>query len=384
MRHFSWQFWMLCLSTLFFFTSFNLIIPELSSYLEQLGSKNKAWIISSFAFVALICRPFSGVLTDKIGRLPIMILGAGIACVASLSYPLAVMASSFIAIRLFHGFSAGFKPTATVAYVSDIVPQKKRGEAMGFVGLMNNIGFMIGVGFGSLIKNKFGFEVLFGVSAFFALASILVVLGMKETLANKQAFQFKHLRIKFSEILSLEVAKPAIIMFFGVIPFGCLLTLIPDYSQKIFQLENKGVFFIYMTCSTLITRIVAGKLSDKFGRIPIILVGTMFWIVGLLLLSFTHTLNLFFLSALVLGVASGFNSPSIFAWAIDLASPKTRGRSMSTLFIFLELGIIIGSILPTILVGGNPIDTQNGFKFCLATSIMMLWILIYFKQTEKK
>lgn len=384
MGYFSKSFWRLCLSTLLFFTSFNLIIPELSSYLESLGSKNKAWIISSFAFVALVCRPFSGILSDKIGRVPVMMIGAIIGCLASASYPFASFVSVFIAIRLFHGMSAGFKPTGTVAYVSDIVPDNRRGEAMGIIGLMNNIGFMIGVGLGSLVKIELGFQTLFFFSALFALASLLVILGMKETIPNKETFKPKFIKLAYQEILSKEVLKPSIVMLFGVIPFGSLLTLIPDYSEKIFHLNNKGLFFICMTFSTLTVRFFGGKLSDRVGRVPVIIIGTFFLLIGLILICATQNFSLFIFSAVIFGIATGFNSPSIFAWAIDLASTKARGRAMSTLFIFLELGIIIGSIFPAIIAGKNPNNIRSAFLLPLVTTFIMLCILVYYFSKREK
>ncbi len=55
-----------------------MIIPELPSYLTKLGGgEYKGLIISLFTLTAMISRPFSGKLTDKIGRIPVMVLGPG-------------------------------------------------------------------------------------------------------------------------------------------------------------------------------------------------------------------------------------------------------------------------------------------------------------------
>lgn len=63
------QFILLCMSSLLFSASFNMLIPELPAYISSLGgAEYKGLIIALFTLTAGISRPFSGKLTDKIGR----------------------------------------------------------------------------------------------------------------------------------------------------------------------------------------------------------------------------------------------------------------------------------------------------------------------------
>jgi MFS family permease len=50
------------------------------------------------------------------------------------------------------------------------------------------------------------------------------------------------------------------------------------------------------------------------------------------------------LGAVLYGVATGVNSPTLFAWTVDLADPVKRGKAMSTLYISLEIGILFGAL----------------------------------------
>src|SRR5690606_267688 len=106
------QFWLVCSSSLLFFASFNMIIPELPAYLSSLGGEEyKGLIISLFTLTALLSRPFSGRLADKLGRVPVMMVGSGVCFVISLCYPILTSVSGFLFLRLVHGFSTGFTPT---------------------------------------------------------------------------------------------------------------------------------------------------------------------------------------------------------------------------------------------------------------------------------
>ncbi len=118
-----------------------MIIPELPEYLTLLGgAEYKGLIISLFTITAMLSRPFSGKLADKIGRVPVMIFGASVCLVCSLFYPIVTTLAGFFLLRLVHGFSTGFTPTGTTAYLADIVPAHKRGEAMGLLGTATAVG----------------------------------------------------------------------------------------------------------------------------------------------------------------------------------------------------------------------------------------------------
>ena len=138
---YDYHFWLLCVSSLLFFASFNMIIPELPEYLTQLGgAEYKGFIISLFTITAMISRPFSGKLADKIGRVPVMIFGALVCFICSLFYPIISSLAGFFLLRFVHGFSTGFTPTGNTAYLSDIIPSQRRGEAMGILGTAGAVG----------------------------------------------------------------------------------------------------------------------------------------------------------------------------------------------------------------------------------------------------
>src|SRR6478752_6808678 len=106
------QFWLVCLSSLLFFASFNMIVPELSSYLTSLGGADyKGLIISLFTVTAMLSRPFSGKLADRLGRKPVIIFGGVVCLICSLFYPWLTSLFGFFLLRFFHGFSTGFSPT---------------------------------------------------------------------------------------------------------------------------------------------------------------------------------------------------------------------------------------------------------------------------------
>ncbi|MFT4753677.1 MAG: MFS family permease [Salibacteraceae bacterium] len=372
------QFWLLSLSSTLFFGSFNMMIPELPSYLESLGGGEfKGLIISLFTVTALISRPFSGKLTDTIGRIPVMIIGASVALIAGVLYPVMASVGGFLFLRLFHGFSTGFKPTATAAYISDIVAPNERGEAMGVYGVFASSGMAIGPMIGSYASQYIGMNGVFYLSSFMSFLSVAVIFGMKETLVTKQPMAVKFLHIKFTDFYEKDVLPVAITFLLTTIPFGIILTLIPDLSDHL-GIANRGTFFSIFVVSSITVRFISGKVSDKFGRVPVLIASSFLIGVSVTIISLATTPTIFYLGGILFGLAAGMNSPTIFAWTIDRSNEKHRGRAMSTLYMFLEFGIGSGAAISGFIYGNDPDMFNFAFGFGAVSAFLACGYLVHF------
>ncbi len=339
------QFILLCLSSLLFSSSFNMIIPELPSYLTSLGgAEYKGLIISLFTLTAGISRPFSGKLTDKWGRVPVMAVGSVVCLICGFLYPVLSSVAGFLFLRLIHGFSTGFKPTATSAYVADIIPQERWGEALGMHGLCFSIGGALGPALGGWVVNAYGIDVMFYSSSFLAFLSIVIVANMKETLQTKEKLHKSMFFIGKKDIIDRGALPAGIITFFSYTAFGLILTLIPDWSEHL-GAQNKGIFFTAFTVASVMMRFGAGKVSDRHGRTNVILAGLIVTAIALFVISEGTTINMLLIGAALYGMGTGVLSPAINAWTIDLSNPQHRGKAIATMYISMEIGIGCGALL---------------------------------------
>jgi MFS family permease len=335
----------LSFSAFLFFASFNMIIPMLPDFLTSLGGgEYKGLIIALFTITAGLSRPFSGKLADRIGRIPVMVFGALICFIAGLAYPFVTGVVAFFALRLLHGFSTGFTPTGNAAYIADIVPINRRGEAMGIIGVAISVGTATGNAVGGYIGSVFPIDYVFYISAASALMSIIILAGMNETLADKVQFNFSLLKLNKDEIIEKRVLVPAIYMALSVFSFGLVLTIMPDYSAHL-GISNKGLFFAVFVLASLGVRIVAGKISDKVGRVKVLKVSSFLLCIAMMLIAFSNSFISLMGAGIIFGFAVGMNSPTVFAWAIDLAEENKRGKALATLYIFLEIGIGMGAFI---------------------------------------
>ncbi|WP_051718828.1 MFS transporter [Hymenobacter sp. IS2118] len=357
-RPYTLGFWLMCLSSFLFFLSFNLLLPELPDHLARMGGgEYKGYIIALFTLTAAISRPYSGKLADTVGRIPVMVFGSLVCFLCGFFYPWALTVSGFLLLRLLHGFSTGFKPTGTAAYIADIVPVARRGEAMGLLGVTGAMGLAAGPALGSWLTHAFSLNTMFYCSSAVALLSLLVQGSLTETLpkAQRQRFRLGLLRLRWNEILDRRVLSPAVVTGLCLFPYGAVLTVVPDQSRLLgLDGPTKGLFYVFLTVASLSIRLVAGKVSDVHGRVPVLRWSSLILAAGLALLVWSPSAAWFLAAATVFGIGAGLNSPALYAWTIDLSHPEYRGKAVATMYIALEIGIGLGALLAGWIFANQP------------------------------
>lgn len=326
-----------------------MMIPELPDYLTQLGGREYVGlIIALFTLTAGISRPFSGKITDTVGRVPVMAFGSIVCFVCGFLYPYLLTVWGFLTLRLIHGFSTGTKPTATSAYVADVVPAARRGEAMGMLGLFTAMGMSLGPAIGSWLADAYSMNVMFWTSSAFALLSIVILLQMPETLVNTQPFRFGLLRLTKNELFDKQALPPFIVLLLQSFSSGVVLTVISSLSASL-GITNKGLFFTVYTVASLVVRVLFSRSSDRHGRLPVLFISTAVLAISMGLLVATDPTDRdahvwFWSAAICFGMSWGMNSPTVQAWTADLGDEATRGRAMATMYIALEAGIGLGAV----------------------------------------
>jgi len=99
------------------------------------------------------------------------------------------------------------------------------------------------------------------------------------------------------------------------------------------------------TLASLLIRFIAGKASDRYGRVGIIKISLVLLAVSLILIGLAGSSFSLMCASALYGVATGMLSPSVNAWTIDLSDPSHRGKAIATMYIALEAGIGLGALI---------------------------------------
>lgn len=347
-RLFARPFVILCLATFFFYLSFYLILPVMPLYVAGMGGTptQLGLIIGLFAFMAMVLRPPAGWIIDTRGHRLVLLAGMAIFMLASLGYTLTRSVDAVLALRLFHGMGMGLFPTAATVVVAEVAPPARRGEAMGWFGIANTAGLIIGPAVGTALAGRMGFPVLFLVAAGVAALGVGCLLTLPRTGRRPESAGRP---LQWKDFFSSAAVLPSVLLLFLYIPYGGMVAFIPIIGTGR-GLENPGTFYTVFALAVLLVRAKAGHLSDRRGRAFVILPGMLVASLAFAVLGLTTGSTGVLLGAAIYGVAFGSAQPALMALTADRVPPEERGKAMGTFYTAWELGITTGAVGSGLLV----------------------------------
>jgi MFS family permease len=342
-RLFNRNFLLACLTTLATFTSFYLLLATLPLYIVRLGGGEAevGLIIGVFSATALVLRPFVGAGSDERGKRVFVLAGNAILAVSSGLYWLVATVPLLLGLRVLHGVGWSSFGTAVGALVADAAPPSRRGEAMGYYGMFNNLAMAVGPALGVTIMEGYGFPTLFAVAAAIGVASTLLALPIRERARPAAAPPAMPLAARLIERGALF---PSLILALVAMTYGSIVSFLPVYAARQ-AIGNPGLFFTVYAGVLLVARGFTGQLSDRYGRAAVILPGLALATAALWLLATATSPAMFAAVAALYGLGFAAIQPSMMAMVVDRAAPNRRGAAMGTFSSAMDLGIGGGSIL---------------------------------------
>jgi MFS transporter, DHA1 family, tetracycline resistance protein len=169
-----------------------------------------------------------------------------------------------------------------------------------------------------------------------------------------------------------------ITVFIDLVGFGIVLPLLPYYAET-YGASALAIGFLSTSYSLMqfIFTPVWGRLSDRFGRRPLILLSLAGSCVGFLIFGLAHNLVFLFAGRMVAGIA-GAIIPTTNAYIADVTTPENRARGMGLVGAAFGLGFILGPAIGGILA---PYGYDKPALLASAMAGMNL-VFAYFKLPE--
>lgn len=370
--------------------SFGMLLPELPGYLASMDAHHLiGWIVALFTMGAFGSRFVAGRVADRAGRKPVMLFGTAVTALAGFAYigvarmdSVAMAVTGFLVVRFLHGLSTGFRPTGTSAFLTDLSPPARRGEAFGYLGVAGNAGMAMGPALGSWLAVEFGYDAMFLASSALGLAAYLMTLRLPETLPDARGVEWQDLNVLKGGTVE-PAAWPASVFLLPVaIAFGTFLTVTPDLVGDL-GFVYKGSFNTVVVVASILARLVAGKASDRYGRVELLKVGAVLLAVGMTLFSFASSVPVLLAAGIVYGLSIGINMPAIFAWTIDLAPEGKSATALSTMLMSLEVGIGLGAYVSGSWFASEPEVLLELYGMCAGFGVLGFGFLTWWKRVNK-
>lgn len=367
------------------FFGFWLLIPVLPFYLKDSFGCTESVIgavLCCYTVSGLCVRPFSGFLYDGFSRKPLYILSYFVFTSIFVGYLLAATLTVFIICRVIHGLAFGTVTVGGNTIVIDITPSSRRGEAVGYYGLMNNIAMSTGPMVGIYMH-----EVGVDYSNIFLTSLASCVCGLIAASLVKTTYKKPEKRspVSLDRFILLKGIPASISLLLLSIPYGCTTNYVAMYVKQIGLDVSSAFFFVLMAIGMGVSRLFAGKWVDRglvtetISRGFWLIIPAFFFLGMCRLFMAWHTGWLadaaFLLVPLMQGVGFGIMFPAYNTLYVNLAPNNRRGTATSTYLTAWDVGIGIGMV-----AGGVIADWLTFSAVYIFGAVLSVISMIYFNR----
>jgi MFS family permease len=335
--------------------------PALPLFIRSLGvpMSTVGFIAAASTVVGIIFSLPFGMLSDIIGRRRVLLMAATVFATAPFMYLLITSPWQLVVVRVYHGLATAILGPVAMAAVADTFEQG-RGERLGWYSSATMVGRFLAPFAGGFLIFGDDFRWVYladgfaGVLAF--IAAVRLPLSTRTSVSDWE--NLKRERHKYGAEIAFVFRNVGILATSGVeaaqyFAFGCLETFLPIYLNENlgYPAWKIGMLFTAQIMVSAFTKPIMGRLSDRYGRVSMIVAGLGLGGVttSLMLISSGYVLFLALIALFGLGLSTVTASTSAFV--ADLSRVQSRGSAMGILSAIMDIGHSSGPMIAGILIG---------------------------------
>lgn len=323
---------------------------------------------SLYSLLQFVCTPFIGVLSDRFGRKPVLMVSiAGII----VSYAIWFVAGSFsllVLSRILGGIMSGNISTAS-AVVADVTSVRNRSKGMAIIGMAFGLGFVVGPAIGGFsamvdLTEHFPSLVSYGVNPFSVPAFIAFILSVAnlvfvatrfhETLSESSKSEGRIERsISLVKLFKVDqypgVTRTSMANFLFITAFSGMEFSLTFLAMDRLDYSARDNAFIFLFVGFIIAGVQGGyvrRRSPIIGPRRMSVHGFIMLIPGLVLIGLAQSSALLFLGLFFMAAGSAQVIPCLTGLASSYAPAHDQGRVLG---VFRSLGALARGIGPLIM-----------------------------------
>ncbi len=316
------------------------VLPVLPRYVHGPLAAGDVWVgvvTGAFAFTAVVARPVAGRLADLHGRRVVVLGGALLVAAAGALYFVPAGVPGLLVARLVLGAGEGAVFTAGATWVVDIAPVARRGQAIGLFGLAV---------WGALSAGPLIGEGLFqagGYSLVWAFAALAPLLGAVIAARQPGGGPAPEPPAR-GPLVPPEVLRPGIALALANVGYGALAGFIVLDLDRLGVGHGAGVFTAF-AAAVVGTRLLLGRLPDRFGGRTTAIAAGVAEAAGLALLAAAGSLVVALAGAVVMGMGFSTLFPSLALIVVNRTGDDRRGGAVGIFTAFFDIGVGLGGPL---------------------------------------
>ncbi|HJV46488.1 MAG TPA: MFS transporter [Bacillota bacterium] len=364
------------LSNFLIFTTFYALIATLPIYVIDILKGNKQQIgpiMTSFLIAAVLFRPLAGKWLDELGRKKLLFASLALFLASTVMYLGVRSFMLLVALRFLHGISFGIATTATGTIATDVIPEKRKGEGIGYYALSFNMAMVVGPFLGLTLISKYNFTLLFVLFSIFSLLAF-VCGSLTKVPAHTPTKDKPRKSLHWKNFIEPNAIPISLVGIFLSFAYSGLLTFLPVYAKELGLEGVASYFYVVYAMVMVLSRPFTGKIFDRFGEKVIMYPSMALYVVGLISLSQSHTSFMLLASGAIIGLGYGTLFPSLQTIAIMLSPIHRRGLATGTFLLFFDTGIGFGASALGLIASSS----SYRIMYLFASAVVVLSAITYY------
>jgi MFS family permease len=375
-RLFTPRFFVMCTFTFTVFLSAFQLLPTAPFRILDTGGTTFAagLFLGLLTYASAFSAPFTGALADRIGKRTMLLVCSLVIAAFSLAYALSTSYRLPLAIVFFHGIFWSGLLSASSAYMTDVIPESRRAEGIGYWGISSMLAVAVAPGVGLWVYHH-GWGWLCAATGGLNLVMTAIAFRLPETAV---AARRSRERLLSANLLEWRVLRLSVTLFLYSFGHGGVTSFVALYADA-HRITPKGVFFTAFALTVIATRLLLGSIVDRVGHRRVILPSLALIVLGFAVLPFATTRARMVAAAVVYGLGLGNAYPAYAAYVTRHVDAGRRGAAFGAILAAFDTGIGTGSIV----MGG--IIQSFGFAAAFAFAAALSALAIpYFLRAERR
>lgn len=163
-----------------------------------------------------------------------------------------------------------------------------------------------------------------------------------------------------------------LIMFLVYAGFGIMIPVLPFYAENMGANPTElGLLMAVYSVLQLIFAPMWGRVSDKYGRKPVMLIGILGLAISFFIMAVSTKLWMLFAARIIGGFLSAANMPAAMAYAADITTLENRGKGMGIIGMAIGFGFVFGPA-----IGGIFSKISLGMPFYIAGFLSLITLVL--------
>lgn len=309
--------------------------------------------ISMYAIGRFVADIPVGILADRMGRKPIMIIGTVILAGCAFLNATASVFWIFLVYRFLEGVGSSMWITSRQTLLADILKPEERGRVLSYFQAFMLVGAAAGPTVGGYVASVWDIRAPFYIYSVVGLISLVMTLifiretkGINGRHSGDSDVSFKVAKRILGNRNFLMACVTTFTLFF--LTAGLRDLIIPLYTSNVLKLNTIaiGTILSFSTIVNIILTIPIGYMIDEYGRKSVILKSLYVTALASIVFAFTGDYWTAALAAVILGIGTSGAQQAPLAMATDVTVNEPHGFSMGLYRVFGDIGFIVG---PTVL-----------------------------------